>query len=260
MSARCVSEDTLLVVRSWNSLSGLALDITGRLLDASGLIRPFTLLNFPNSNRSQAETTYQLIAGTLLDVSVTPRTGTPRRGQCYVTVGLALAVQPTTTYFELLAKGYVTAGGGLLWPGGPYLDSVEGPGMLRSITGTDPAAGAEISESVPFGARWKLRSIKALLVTSATAATRAAILGFSDGVFDLLYLEPIETQSASLTKAYNGAVIGTVYAVPGDNRHWLLPAEWVLLQGWKIQTFTSNIQAGDDWGAPQMLVEEWIEP
>ena len=259
MSDAYVSPDTRLVVRSWNSLSGLVLTVVGRLLDADGKLSTFEFGHTPNTDRSKAESTYTLTTGRLIDVAVTPKSGSPYRGHCYVTLGLARRTAPTTEYYQDLAKGYVTAAGGLIWPGGPYLDSVEGPGLLRSVTGTDPAAGAEISEAVPTNARWQLHTLRVVLDTDATVATRSIELFVDDGTNRLLVFPGTSTQGASLTYCYNVAHHGFQPTGAGNNSYFSLPFPMYLFQGWRIKTIITNIQAGDDWRAPQMMVEEWIE-
>jgi hypothetical protein len=254
-----VSPDTQLVVRSWNSLSGLVLTVVGRLLDADGKLRTFEFGHTPNTDRSKAESAYTLTAARLIDVAVTAKSGSPYRGHCYVTLGLARRTAPTTEYYQDLAKGYVTAAGGLIWPGGPYLDSVEGPGLLRSITGTDPAAGQEISETVPTNARWRLRALYAALVTDATVTDRRVDLRISDGTYVFAWLAWASTQPASATYTYQVAEYGYAPTTTGSIRYYSVPSLGQLLQGWRIYTMTNNLQAGDNWGAPQMLVEEWIE-
>jgi len=254
-----VSPDTRLVVRSWNSLSGLVLTVVGRLLDADGKLSTFEFGHTPNTDRSKAESTYTLTTGRLIDVAVTPKSGAPYRGHCYVTLGLARRTAPTTEYYQDLAKGYVTAAGGLIWPGGPYLDSVEGPGLLRSATGTDPAAGAEISEAVPTNARWRLRLLQAVLVTSVAVADRRADFLVDDGASTLFYLLTATTQAASLSYTYQLAEYGYIPAVVGGYVYYSFPFFGPLLQGWRIRSATTNLQAGDNWSAPQMEVEEWIE-
>ena len=259
MYDRAVTLDSLLVVRSYNSLSGLVLTIVGRVLDEHGLIRSFEFQHTPNTDRSEAEETSALIAGTLLDVAVIPKTGVPRRGQCWVTIGLALRNQPTTVYYQMLAKGYVTAAGGVLWPGGAYLDSVEGPGILRSITGTDPAAGIEVIETVPTNARWRIRTLRATMVASADVATRTVNWNIDDGTNILFQRPGVTTQTAGVTATYMLAEYGFQPSVVGTTIFFYVPFMFALLQGWRIVSSTTNLQAADNWGAPQMEVEEWIE-
>lgn len=248
-----------LVVRSWNSLSGLILLVAGRLRDASGQIQTFQFTHTPATDRSKLEQTFDLIAGQLLDVSVTPQTGTPRRGQCFVTIGLGLREHPTTKFYQDLAKGYVTSIGGVIWPGGPYLDSVEGPGILRSVAGTDPAAGAEIIETVPTNTRWRVRTLRASLVTDATVPVRTVNFIVDDATTTLLNFPGVTTQAASLTRAYNVAEYAFQPSAVGTDIFFYIPLFVYLFQGWRILTSTTNLVAGDNWGAPQMEVEEWIE-
>jgi len=254
-----VSPDTRLVVRSWNSLSGLVLTVVGRLLDADGKLSTFEFGHTPNTDRSKAESTYTLTTGRLIDVAVTPKSGSPYRGHCYVTLGLARRTAPTTEYYQDLAKGYVTAAGGLIWPGGPYLDSVEGPGLLRSVTGTDPAAGAELSEAVPTNARWRLHVLGAFFVTDVTVADRQIYFIISDGANQLFSVVASASQGASLSGFYQFAEYGYASTLVGLQYICTSPLLGSLLQGWRIYTVTGNMQAGDNWGAPQMMVEEWIE-
>lgn len=49
------------------------------------------------------------------------------------------------------------------------------------IVGANPAAGAEVSETVPAGETWCLLGVRVTLVTSATVATRQPILTLDDG-------------------------------------------------------------------------------
>ena len=259
MSDAFVSPDTRLVVRSWNSLSGLVLTVVGRLLDADGKLSTFEFGHTPNTDRSKAESTYTLTTGRLIDVAVTPKSGSPYRGHCYVTLGLARRTAPTTEYYQDLAKGYITAAGGLIWPGGPYLDSVEGPGLLRSITGTDPAAGSEISETVPTNARWRLLTLRVLFTTSATAGDRWPDLYINEGTSTLMTFRRASAQTASATATYVLTPHGYAPLDLGGLECIAIPPNCLLLQGWQIRSNTCGMQAGDDWGAPQMEVEEWIE-
>jgi len=165
-----------------------------------------------------------------------------------------------TTEVLLLSAQYITDHKVIQWPPGFVESSVEGPGLLRSITGTDPAAGSEITETVPTNARWRLRGIRFELATSADVADRRVLLIIDDGasVFTAIVVEAIQT--ADLTRAYNFYSIApreSVFTV--GNIESPLPEDLMLLQGWRIRTSTVNLQAADDYGAPQRLVDEWIE-
>jgi len=259
MSNPFITRDTQLVVRSWNSLSGLILLVAGRVRDGTGRIRSFQFTHTPASDRAGLEQTDVLIEGTLLDLSVTPQTGTPRRGQCYVTLGLALIQQPTTTYYLELAKGYVTTNGGLIWPGGLYLDSVEGAGFVSLLVGTDPAAGADNLQTVPTGARWRLTSVNTVLTTNATVATRRVHLIIDNGVNWILDAPSTVTQAASLSYLYYFANYGTNLGLILTSVYNTIPAPLTLRAGSRIRTLTDALVAGDDFAAMDYAIEEWIE-
>ena len=53
-------------------------------------------------------------------------------------------------------------------------DNLDGPGTIQSITGTDPSAGNEISQTVPANTIWRLWGMYATLVTDAGVADRRA--------------------------------------------------------------------------------------
>jgi len=135
--------------------------------------------------------------------------------------------------------------------------SPEGPGTLRSITGTDPAAGAEISETVTANARWRLISFRASLVTDATVANRRMNLNIDDGTNTLLLTPPASDQAATLTYIYQASNYGTVSNFLSTTMALPLPSDLILHGGYRIRSSTNSLQAGDNWGAPQYLVEEY---
>jgi hypothetical protein len=104
-----------------------------------------------------------------------------------------------------------------------------------------------------------LRALRASLVTDATVATRTVNFIIDDGATTLLNFPGVTTQAASLTRAYNVAEYGFQPSAVGTDIFFYIPFLVRLFQAWRIRTSTTNLQAGDDWGAPQMMVEEWIE-
>jgi len=253
-----VSDDALLV-RLYNSLSGATFKVVARVLDPAGVLLVVQKDLTTTSDRTQQVTRMWLPTGQLVSVAVIATAGTPRRGQSWAVVSIESTLPSAVAVLTPLAQGYVTADSALLWPGGPYSSSVEGPGMLRSVTGTDPAAGAEISESVPTNARWRLLSLYALLTTDATVADRTAIFYIDDGTNVLMQLPWTTTQAASATGKYVVGEFATAANTIAGSHWYGLPAGIRFCQGWRIYTVTTGLVAGDNWGAPQMMVEEWIE-
>lgn len=127
---------------------------------------------------------------------------------------------------------------------------------IRSVAGTNPAAGAEITETVPADARWRLLSLSAALVTNATVANREAALVLDDGTSITLRSPTRQNQAASLTRNYSwfdGATLTTPVTDPAFTAPIAGP---LLAPAHRIRTVTTNLQAGDDWSAPQFLIQE----
>lgn len=255
-----IRKEDFLFVRVWNSdASVTAVTVKGRILDSDGRLVPFSYSVVPTSDRALTQDRFPMPEGFLMSLTVTHTGGNPQRGQLFVQVGLDIGVRSFDEPVMVLVSDYLTAANVLGWPRGYLRSSAEGQGFLRSITGTDPAAGVEISETVPTNARWRLLGFRAPLVTSATVATRRVHLLIDDGTTTLLDLASGTSQAASLTRNYNSNLTGLPSIV--DSEIFIqFPHDSILLaQGFRLRTSTTLFQAGDNWGAPQMWVEEWIE-
>jgi hypothetical protein len=134
-------------------------------------------------------------------------------------------------------------------------------GSLVTYTGSNPAAGAEWSETVPTGCVWRIMAIRAPLVTSADVANRRVCVTFEDVASGNVVFKPVDesVQAASLTHNYNIAP-QQGHAV-ADVEHYLpLPVSgtWLVPAGFVISSATINLQAADNWGAPTFYVEEFF--
>lgn len=250
--------DSLAIV-SWNSLSTVTqLTLSGRFLNLEGEMIDFSERHVPNTDRSLAASNFRLGEGWLLSLQLVSNS-TPIVGQTFVRVATTRGAGQAGTALMTLMQGYCGALQALSWPLSPIVNTISGRGVIRSITGTDPAAGAEILEVVPTGARWRPIALAVSLVTDATVTNRSPELFFSDGTLAFYSCDPPAVQTASLNRFYNGSCGGERLAAIAENPQWNIPNELILLAGFKIRTNTLNLQAGDNWAAPQMLVEEWLE-
>ncbi len=154
-------------------------------------------------------------------------------------------------------QGFITNGTNNGWPGTPSKEITDGPGTIRSITGTTPGAGNEIFETVPSGRRWTLLGFRTTFTTSATVANRFPRFQLDDGANNLLIVGTNAAQTAGVLSAY--------HLVPGSQFYtdtqtdFIIPAP-VLVQlksGFHIKTATIGIQAGDTYTFPQYSVLEW---
>jgi hypothetical protein len=254
-----VAGDEYLLVTSYNTLANATITVSGRMLGTGGRLTPFEDRHVANSDRTAATSAIRLGEGWLQEITAIAGGGAPVIGQTFARVDLVRGEGAARSIHATLLQGMLTATQRLAWPGSPLGTTLGAPGALRSLTGTNPAANTEISETVPTGARWRLVSFRAALVTDANAANREVALTFDDGTNVYMEAHAGVNQAASLTRQYTasiGAVRGA--AATGTGILIALP-EVVLPAGHRIRTSTTNRQATDDWSAPQYLVEEWLE-
>jgi hypothetical protein len=245
---------------TFGALAGAVVTIEGRLITPEGTLEIFGDTQTPNSDRTAKSTVYALREGFLTNVQIRVTTGAALRGHIFAVLelvrGQAGAVQPLGT----ILQGYVVTNGRLAWPGAPIEASVAGRGRLRSITGADPAVGAEVSETVPAGVRWLLHSFRFTFQTSAVVATRTVGLTIDDGATVFLRIGDTNGQAASFNHGYTFADFGSANLFSSTQHFAPLPNGMPLAAGFRIRTSTVLLDGGDDFGAPQYLVEEFLEP
>jgi hypothetical protein len=246
---------------TWNRIATPGVSLEGSLLNKDGVVVPFSEPQTPNTDRTAKTTDKWPGEGWLLNFAVRATAAAFPVGGCFARVevvrGRSSSVQQVTT----LVEGYVGLGQRVVWPNGVSQGCLEGGGSLRAITGTDPAAGAEVSETVPTGARWELIAFAVNLVTDATVANRTPVLILDDGTNVYYKSSTSGNETASLTWEHYW-VQGIAFIFDGT-RHisqLSIPPNNRLGAGHRIRTTTLGLVAGDNYAAPQMLVREWIEP
>lgn len=140
---------------------------------------------------------------------------------------------------------------------GPGFEVGGGERITAVQLATDPAAGAEVSITIPGRATWQLVALSVDLVTDATAATRIPSLVLEGEGRELAKVPSGLSQAASLTRTHTwapgleGSVIpaGASAGVTGFLAAGL-PAGFVL------RTETDVIAAGDNYGRALLLVVE----
>ena len=134
-----------------------------------------------------------------------------------------------------------------------------GGGQILRIVGPDPALGDEVSVLVPTDRRWRLVTLNLLLTTDATATDRQVGLILQNNALGAVFTTGLAgAQPASTVRNYaygNRPFVGPVVT---DLDQIPLPSPLILGPGFRILTLTTNLQAGDDFLAPILLVEEWI--
>ena len=126
-----------------------------------------------------------------------------------------------------------------------------------------PAAGSDISISVPNGVLWHVDGLRAVLTASATAANR--MVGFSvkdqDGNSVWEY-QMTAAVTANLTGTFCFSPwTSTVPTAFATTNSLLLPApDTFIPPGWSFGSSTLNIGTADAWTAVRLWVEEWLPP
>lgn len=166
---------------------------------------------------------------------------------------------PETAFFPwVLFSDTVTTTHFPSWPYGRNSQSHEVAPRIRSVTGSTPAAGAEISETVPTNVRWKILVFHGRLTTSVAVANRIPTFTIDDGA-NILFRSPnSSTQAASLAQQYSASP-GLNFLNDGNLLTIIpFPNEVFLATGFRIRTQTFSLQAADQWDQVQYLVQEWI--
>jgi hypothetical protein len=128
------------------------------------------------------------------------------------------------------------------------------------VVGPDPAAGAEVTITVPQTARWRVLGLRFQLVTDATVVNRQVDLVIDDGANVVLRIEPPAVQGAGGTRGYNYGPGLPARTVLTQEFLGALPVEAVLEGGWRIRTVTALLQAADNYNGVFLWVEEWLAP
>lgn len=258
-SAFYLTADDSVRLRTFGGLAGVTLALETRLIGPDGRLQAGEERHTPSATRVETTTLHNVGDGFLLSASVRAIAGAPRRGQVFAILDLVRGTSGAVQPLAMLLQGYVTDSSRLGWPGSPVQASADGPGVLRSLTGTNPAAGAEISETVPTNARWRLLCAQFTLTTDANVANREVAFVFDDGA-STFHTTPMNyLHTAGVPIAYAVGIGGPVVVASSIvGRSQPIPA-LTLPSGARFRTTTANRQVGDDYSAPQYLVEEWIE-
>ena len=262
-----IGETDALFLRSWSSIA-VGLSLRGKVR-YRGESRTVHLDHDTLSTRledSDVRSLNEYAGGVLESLVVVKTTGEAAidRGRTWVNFG----IQDESGQFDeelilaLLGADYYYDGHPPAWPPVVLESPLDGRGFIRNITGTDPAAGAEASETVPTGATWKLRSWLDVFTTDVTVANRFPQVVLDDGTTIFWRSRVHAAQAASTSNVEYQKALGDSHLDAASNIsqfHSLLPASQ-LLAGYRIRTTTTAIVAGDDYASPEFQVEEWIVP
>jgi len=128
----------------------------------------------------------------------------------------------------------------------------------KVVSGTNPAANAEVSQTVPAGELWLLFCVTVACVQGGTQ-TPLPILSITDGTTKFFESAGSTTvQAVSTTTQYTWApglvTSGQIGATTNVHSFAPLPEGLLLEAGYVIATTTIGIGANTDYGAPAFFV------
>jgi len=211
----------------------------------------------PNAHVLQS-LTVNLAEGYLISASATPLNANSR-GATYAAMAIARQGAQGLQPFESLFGDYCTQSVPCSWPGGRTISPAESSGLYLSQAITAPGAGADFSFTVPNFTRIQIISFAGVFTASAAVANRNVELIIDDGVNIVWAADvgaaiaagQVENITATQTNVPNG-VIATIQSA-------VVPPGNVLTGGFRFRSLTGNIQAGDQWSALFMLIQEWVD-
>jgi hypothetical protein len=263
-SVYITDEDTQLRIVSCNAATGIVVGLQGLRIDENGVPQPIVQLHTPATNRVVAVQNYPIGKGTLLRLTAFLQAGTPIYGQTYVLVQLVRGISGPIQVLATLVGGCLTATQAIGFPGSPVRSSIEGGGYIRDIHGSSPAAGHEQLETVPTNARWELLYIFHALTTVAGGGNRTPNLALQGNGPGAIGVYPNSAQGAATIKLWSwgvGLPLTQVLVLSSGFQvvEQALPKTALLLAGNTWGTSTDGLAAGDQWGAPEYWVREWLE-
>lgn len=242
--------------------TSLAVTVTieGRFLDTCGVVTPFVHdFAIGTVDRSAVTNDRRLGEGWILSLSARVTTGTPQIGRTFVQLRAVRGDSGAAINIGTLTQGYVTESDDLAWPGSPIRSSIEGPGWLRTIIGANPGAGTEFTITQDARTRWRPLGLNVTLTTDATVANREMSLVITNGGGPVLTIPAGVAHVASQSRNYTWFV-GAVRGAGAVSLDVIAPLPVINTTATSTyQSSTTNIQAADDYTAPRLLVEEWIE-
>jgi len=135
----------------------------------------------------------------------------------------------------------------------------EGQGNIKIVSQTAPAVGGEVVITQSVGTKWRIINFLVELTTSAITGDRIVYLQLMFGAIERARfgLQAVITNSITRAINYSDASESEILTgrtlVSGQlSRNLIVDNQMI------ISTLTENLDAGDQYGDPQLLVEEWI--
>jgi hypothetical protein len=216
----------------------------------------------PTNDRLATTGIITLTAGFIQSLTVTWNGPSVFTGLCYVTVDLIRGSNlAAAANAGQLIGGYIRPGGGQAWPGSPIVSSVAGRGYQRDVAFTSFPIGADVTLPQPLLTRWCVRSIVAVLLTSAIAANRYMAIAVVNPVGSLRADLPAPVFVGASTQAIVTWLWGASQA-PASGAPVMLapfPSDFITEGNTQYSTSTVGLDISDQYQTFRIFVEEWLE-
>ncbi len=216
---------------------------------------PF-IFDFAHSGDSSFETHTFRIPDIPIMMSVRTTAGLMRKGDTYVKADIRAN---ETVVLHALA-GYVTFETAPAWPAVSHESNLPGRMAVDRVLGNDPAAGAQVLDTVPTNEYWIIKAMRLSFTTDANAADRTLHIAFRDDQNNLFFdVASSVVQAASLTRRYIFAPYPSLPIASDDDDIFIpIPGDLPLEGDADILTTVTNFQAGDNIGAITFWREKYI--
>jgi hypothetical protein len=257
-----VDVDDRLVLQAATSTNNEVVTVNVRLLLPDGRLEDMQFQVRPLNTRAVLAQNFSLAQGYILSVSAVAAQAITR-GQTFLRISTQRGASGPGNPAQMLFADYVTTQATSAYPNGRVLSPVEGPGFVYFFAESNPAAGADWGVVLPANTRWRVRGMTGVLTTSAAVANRQpsiAVLGSTGQGFQGF---PTVNAVASGTYHITAGGIAPYTAINPLDIPLPLPPDLVLAStsgvASAIQGSTVGLQAGDQWSAVALLIEEWLD-
>jgi hypothetical protein len=203
--------------------------------------------------------TVVLAEGFLLSVSACSTVG-GTSAPTFLRVMLFRGPRTQANVTQVLLAGNVGTAMELSWPVMEPVSAQQSATIVRVISVSNPAAGAQISTAVPTFHRWQVRSIVARLTASAVVGNRRPQFQFKDGSGNV-FCETAGNVSVTAGQVADFVLSGISLVGVLDGTAPLLnsapiPDLLPMTSGFVFSSTSAVFDAGDTWTNVRMLVED----
>lgn len=242
---------------------GFVYELVGRMASPDEGVKSFRRIMRPTADRAVNVWQWHFGEGVLLTLGINCLDPGVYPGSVHAKVSIIQGVGSNIQVLGSLIQDWPSSTYVPTWRVSVARQSVEGFGNIRFIIGSNPATGAEQSETVPTGALWELLAAQCRFVTAAVAGNRWPLFILDNGA-DSLY-EVGHTAFQITTRTYDyflsqAGFASGAFSYSGNNQKIQLPLPpgLFLRPGFRLRTVTTGLNAADEYDTFYLTVREWL--